>query len=55
MPRRLARHSLEQLQIVTVESEVDLGIGLRWVKSTVLLFVLSNRCITVEMHWAEVQ
>jgi hypothetical protein len=34
----------ERLQLVTVESAVDLGWGLRWVKSTVLLFVVSNRC-----------
>jgi hypothetical protein len=44
VPRRIACHCLAPLQIAIEESLVDLGIGLRWVKSAVLLLVVSNRC-----------
>jgi hypothetical protein len=45
----------EYVQLVTVEFAVDLGSGLRWVKTPAPCLLLLTEVFQLKIHWAEVQ
>jgi len=52
---RNVQHVKDNVQILTVESPVHLGSGLRWGKVNVPCFFMRNQSVPVKNYWADVQ